>query len=41
MAFEELLASAPDYELTGVAPWLPSMWARAHARVPVALRTGR
>ena len=35
MAFEELLARAPDYELVGPAPWLPSMWARAHARVPI------
>jgi cytochrome P450 len=38
VAFEELLANAPDYRLDGPAPWLPSMWARAHARVPVALR---
>jgi cytochrome P450 len=38
VAFEELLAKAPAYELAGPAPWLPSMWARAHARVPVALR---
>jgi cytochrome P450 len=38
VAFEELLALAPEYVLTGPAPWLPSMWARAHARVPVALR---
>jgi cytochrome P450 len=37
VAFEELLARAPGYELAGPAPWLPSMWARAHARVPVAL----
>jgi hypothetical protein len=37
VAFEELLAAAPGYELAGPAPWLPSMWARAHARVPVAL----
>ena len=36
VAFEELLARAPEYELAGPAPWLPSMWARAHARVPVA-----
>ena len=36
VAFEELLACAPAYELAGPAPWLPSMWARAHARVPVA-----
>jgi hypothetical protein len=38
VAFEELLAAAPDYALDGPAPWLPSMWARAHARVPIALR---
>jgi len=38
VAFEELLARAPAYELAGPAPWLPSMWARAHARVPIALR---
>lgn len=37
VAFEELLAAAPDYSLAGPAPWLPSMWARAHARVPIAL----
>jgi cytochrome P450 len=41
VAFEELLAAAPAYELAGPAPWLPSMWARAHARVPVAFRPGR
>jgi hypothetical protein len=35
VAFEELLARAPGYELAGPAPWLPSMWARAHASVPV------
>jgi hypothetical protein len=40
VAFEELLAAAPRYELAGPAPWLPSMWARAHARVPVALAAG-
>jgi cytochrome P450 len=38
VAFEELLAAAPHYTLSGPAPWLPSMWARAHARVPVTLR---
>jgi hypothetical protein len=37
VAFEELLAAAPGYQLAGPAPWLPSMWARAHASVPVAL----
>jgi cytochrome P450 len=36
VAFEELLARAPAYELAGPTPWLPSMWARAHARLPVA-----
>jgi hypothetical protein len=41
VAFEELLARAPDYELAGPAPWLPSMWARAHARVPVAFPSAR
>jgi len=41
MAFEELLTHAPEYTLTGPAPWLPSMWARAHASVPVSLRAGR
>lgn len=38
VAFEELLARAPGYALDGPAPWLASMWARAHARVPIALR---
>jgi len=41
VAFEELLARAPEYELAEPAPWLPSMWARAHASVPIALRTER
>ena len=41
VAFEELLARTPDYELAGPAPWLPSMWARAHARVPVAFAPAR
>jgi cytochrome P450 len=41
VAFEELLARAPEYELAGPAPWLPSMWARSHARVPVALSAAR
>ena len=41
VAFEELLARAPEYELAGPAPWLPSMWARAHARVPVAFSAAR
>ncbi|MGH7286720.1 MAG: cytochrome P450 [Myxococcota bacterium] len=41
VAFEELLARAPGYELAGPAPWLPSMWARAHASVPVAFSRER
>ena len=41
VAFEELLATAPEYQLAGPAPWLPSMWARAHATVPVALSAAR
>jgi len=41
VAFEELLARAPGYALAGPAPWLPSMWARAHARVPVELEPAR
>jgi cytochrome P450 len=35
VAFEELLAQAPEYTLAGPAPWLASMWARAHASMPV------
>jgi hypothetical protein len=38
VAFEELLTHAPEYVRAGPAPWLPSMWARAHARVPIAFR---
>ena len=41
VAFEELLARAPEYELAGPAPWLPSMWARAHASVSVAFPAER
>ncbi len=41
VAFEELLARAPEYELAGLAPWLPSMWARAQASVPVAFSPAR
>ncbi len=41
VAFEELLARAPEYALAGPTPWLPSMWARAHASVPIAFRAGR
>jgi len=39
VAFEELLARAPEYALAGPAPWLASMWARAHAQVPITLRS--
>jgi len=35
IAFEELLARMPDYELAGEAPWVPSIWARARSSVPV------
>jgi cytochrome P450 len=36
VAFEEILARLPDYALEGEPPWLDSMWARAHASVPVS-----
>jgi cytochrome P450 len=36
VAFEELLAVMPEYELTGDPGWVTSIWARAHKRVPVA-----
>jgi cytochrome P450 len=35
VAFEELLARIPDYALEAEPGWLPSLWARAHDRVPV------
>jgi cytochrome P450 family 130 len=35
VAFEELLARVPDYELTGDPGWKTSIWARSHHRVPV------
>jgi hypothetical protein len=35
VAFEELLARLPDYELTGDPGWKTSIWARSHHRVPV------
>ena len=38
VAFEELLARMPEYELTDDPGWLTSIWARSHRRVPV--RTG-
>jgi cytochrome P450 len=35
VAFEELLAVMPEYELTGDPGWKTSIWARSHHRVPV------
>ena len=35
VAFEELLARLPDYELTGDPGWKTSIWARSHKQVPV------
>lgn len=35
VAFEELLAHLPDYELAGEAGWQASAWARAHSEVPI------
>ncbi len=35
VAFEELLARVPEYELTGDPGWKTSIWARAHKQVPV------
>jgi cytochrome P450 family 130 len=35
VAFEELLARLPDYELTGDPGWKTSIWARSHKHVPV------
>ncbi|MDG2303546.1 MAG: cytochrome P450 [Candidatus Binatia bacterium] len=35
VAFEELLARIPDFELDGAPGWLPSIWARAHDTVPI------
>lgn len=40
VAFEELLARYPDYRLQARPAWIPSIWARAHASVPVRLRAG-
>jgi cytochrome P450 len=37
VAFEELLAVAPEYRLTAEPRWLTSAWARAHESVPVEL----
>jgi cytochrome P450 len=36
VAFEELLARIPDYELSGDPGWVTSMWARAHKQVPIS-----
>ena len=36
VAFEELLARIPDYELDGDSGWLTSIWARAHDEVRIA-----
>jgi hypothetical protein len=35
VAFEELLARLPEYELTGDPGWKTSIWARSHHRVPI------
>jgi cytochrome P450 len=35
VAFEELLACMPEYELTGDPGWKTSIWARSHRQVPV------
>ncbi len=35
VAFEELLARVPEYELCGDPGWKTSIWARAHKQVPV------
>lgn len=35
VAFEELLARMPEYELESEPRWLPSTWARAYAGLPV------
>jgi cytochrome P450 len=35
VAFEELLARLPEYELTGDPGWKTSIWARAHRQLPV------
>ena len=35
VAFEELLARIPDYELSEVPAWVTSMWARAHRNARV------
>lgn len=35
VAFEELLARMPEYELTSTPRWVPSIWARAYAGVPI------
>jgi len=35
VAFEELLARIPDYQLEGEPGWLTSIWARAHSEVRI------
>jgi cytochrome P450 len=40
VAFEELLARIPDYELAGEPGWVTSSWARAHRSVPVVFPAG-
>jgi cytochrome P450 len=40
VAFEELLARVPDYELVGRPGWRTSIWARAHDAVRVRLGAG-
>jgi cytochrome P450 len=37
VAFEELLAFAPEYRLSAEPRWLTTAWARAHEAVPVEL----
>jgi cytochrome P450 len=38
VAFEELLARIPAYELSDEPGWVTSMWARAHKRVPISFQ---
>ena len=37
IAFEELLARFPEYELEEEPQWLTSVWARAHSAIPIRL----
>jgi cytochrome P450 len=41
VAFEELLARIPAYELASEPRWQRSTWARAYASVPIAFPTSR